>query len=86
MINYTKASEETKRGLDQSRVKEWTKWQRFGASTVATLEQAHELVQQGAEEIGTQWIETDKNEHLRSEGNTSVEPLLKSRLVALGNH
>ena len=41
---------------------------------------------QGAEEIGTQWIEVDKNEHQRNEFEQDIPPLYKSRLVALGNH
>ena len=46
---------------------------------------AEELKAEGAEEIGSQWIETDKNEGLRTETNSEVEMKLKSRLVGRGD-
>ena len=64
--------------MDISREKEWTKWKQYNVATVITAEEALEPISEGAEEIGTQWIETDKNEHLRTSAK-EVEMLLKSR-------
>ena len=87
LINYSKATEEVQVGLNESREVEWSKWIKHGAASVRTQEEAAKMRSAGAEEIGTQWIETDKNEHLRKPGEWNVvPPNLKSRLVALGNH
>ena len=55
-----------------------------------SAQEAARLVMEGAEEIGTQWIEVDRNEKVRVEsrqaGDAKHVPMnLKSRLVALGN-
>ena len=86
LINYNKASDEVKRGLDASRKVEWGKWTKHNAATPVTASEAAMLREQGAEEIGTQWIEVDKNEHQRNEFEHDIPPLYKSRLVALGDH
>ena len=45
-----------------------------------------ELIGEGHSVIPTQWIETDKNEHLKRPGMEHLhEPELKSRLVNMGN-
>ena len=45
-----------------------------------------DLVDSGSEELPTQWIETDKNEYMRSEACVEeIEPNMKSRLVARGD-
>ena len=56
--------------------KDFCEWKVFWAS---------ELVAEGAEEVSTQWIEVDKNEHMRTDVKVYVETNLRSRLVAMGN-
>ena len=43
------------------------------------------LINDGAECIPLQWIDTDKSEHLRRPGGSEVEPLHNARLVARGD-
>jgi len=71
--------------LDASRLKEWDNYLKFGAVKVISKKEAEDLVYSGAEELPTQWIETDKNEFLRNESNPDMDPLMKSRLVARGD-
>ena len=78
------------RGLDEARLAEWKKWQKHSAADVISVQEAARLVMEGAEEIGTQWVEVDRNEKIRVESEQAGEakhvPMnLKSRLVALGN-
>ena len=60
-LNYSRETEEVKKELSATRVAEWNKWQKHGASQEISSEQPKHLRGEGAEEIGTQWIETDKN-------------------------
>ena len=87
LINYAKAAPQIQKELDEARVAEWAKWQKYEAVTVISANEAARLRAEGAEEIGTQWIEIDKNEHLRTSAKnaTTIPRKLKSRLVALGN-
>ena len=60
----------------------------FGSRRAA--QEAARLVVEGADEIGTQWIEVDRNEKVRVESRQAgdakyVSMNLKSRMVALGN-
>ena len=60
------------------------------AADVVLEQEAVQLVAKGVEEIDTQWIEVEKNEHIRvgTERAGGAEPVpmkLKSRLVAVGN-
>ena len=55
-----------------------------------SVQEAARLVSEGAEEIGTQWVEVDRHEKIRIESEQAGEakhvPMnLKSRLVFLGN-
>ena len=55
-----------------------------------SVQEAARLVTEGAEEIGTQWVEVDRNEKIRIESEQAGEskhvPMnLKSRPVARGN-
>ncbi len=84
-LNYNKETTKVQSELDKTRAAEWEKWQKHDAVRVLSHEEARKLREQGAEEIGTQWIETDKNEHLRLPGGPLVDPLYKSRLVARGD-
>ena len=84
LLIYHKQPTAVQRGLDASRQKEWQKWQDFDAAIKLTPEQFDELRNEGHQVIPTQWIETDKNEPLRTKGK-DVEPLYKSRLVVRGD-
>ena len=83
---YSKCDWKTQRGLDGSRANEWKKWESFDAVIHLPDEILRELIGEGHSVIPTQWIETDKNEHLKRPGLEHLhEPRLKSRLVNMGN-
>ena len=87
---FAKEPEHVQRALDETRLAEWKKWQKHSAADVVSVQEAARLVSEGAEEIGTQWVEVDRNEKIRIESEQAGEakhvPMnLKSRLVALGN-
>ena len=87
LINYAKALPDIKTLLNASREKEWQKWLKYNAAEVVSADRAKVMREEGAEEIGTQWIELDKNESVRNDSQHEEVPyLMKSRLVALGNH
>ena len=73
MIIYQKESAEVQRGLDESRAKEWANWVKHCAADVVTKEEADEHIANGAEILGTLWVETDKNEHLNLDQKGSPE-------------
>lgn len=79
------AGDTLKTGLDKARAKEWSKWLQNDAAQVIDEAEADLLKADGAEEIGMQWIEIDKNEHLRVDGSVEIEPELRSRSVSMGN-
>ena len=90
LLQYAKELEHVQRGLDEARLAEWKKWQKHSAADVISVQAAARLVMEGAEEIGTQWVEVDRNEKIRVESEQAGEakhvPMnLKSRPVALGN-
>ena len=90
LLQHAKEPEHVQRGLDEARLAEWKKWQKHSAADVVSVQEAARLVMEGAEEIGTQLIEVDRNEKVRVESEQAGEakhvPMnLKSRLVALGN-
>ena len=75
----------TRRGCPSGRSGRSSRQQMF-----ISVQEAARLVMEGVEEIGTQWIEVDRNEKVRVESEQAGEakhvPMnLKSRLVALGN-
>ena len=58
----------------------------FDAGVIVEGEELDKLLKEGAPEIPTQWIETDKKAHLKRAGQEHLhEPELKSRLVACGH-
>ena len=88
LLQYAKEPEHVQRGLDEARLTESKKWQKHSAAISA--QEAARLVMEGAEEIGTQWVEVDRNEKIRVESEQTGEAKhvsmnLKSRPVALGN-
>ncbi|MDA8584111.1 hypothetical protein N9L68_07740 [bacterium] len=100
VIIYQKGSAEVQRGLDESRANEWATWVNHRAADVVTKEEADEHIANGAEVLGTQWVDTDQNEHFKLDQKGSPEminpfqqsmkseiyvPNDKSRLVARGD-
>ena len=86
LLIYQKLDHAHQKLLDESRLKEWNNYLKLGAVKVISKEEAEQIVYSGdSEELPTQWIETDKNEFLRSESGKEVEPKMKSRLVARGD-
>ena len=59
--------------LDEARLAEWKKWQNHSVADVISAQEAARLVMEGAEEIGTQWIEVDRNEKVRVESEQAGE-------------
>ena len=82
-LNYSQCDEFTRSGLDQARQAEWDKWKQFDAGTIVRGKDLRDLISQGHKIIPTQWIEVDKNSHLKQSGNYKG-PEFKSRLVACG--
>ena len=56
----------------------------FNAGVVLSKAEVDELLAEGVTIQPMQWVETDKNAHLRRDGK-HVAPALKSRLVGCGN-
>ena len=69
----------------KSRAGEWKKWVDYKAGIIITGDMLDELLREGYQEIPTQWVEVDKNEHLRKPGGPPVPPKYKSRLVVRGD-
>ena len=63
-LGYDTCGNVDKKKLDDSRSVEWKKWLDFGASVKIQGQVLHELLGEGHKPIPTQWIDTDKNEHL----------------------
>ena len=70
--------------MRKARLKEWNKFLTLKAVKIISEEEAQASIAEGAECIPLQWIDTDKNEHLRRPGGPEIEPLHKARLVARG--
>ena len=83
-LRYSSSSPEIQAGLRKSRVTEWQKWMQFNAGVVLSKAEVDELLAEGVTIQPMQWVETDKNAHLRRDGK-HVIPDLKSRLVGCGN-
>ena len=83
-FNYFREPEWIRKGIDESRRAEWQKWSRFMAVRPIERAEAEALIREGHPAIDTQWIDTDKNLHLKREGH-SHEVQFKSRLVERGD-
>ena len=83
-LRCSDTSPEIQRGLRKSRVVEWQKWKQFNAGVVLSKKEVDDLLAQGVTIQPMQWVETDKNAHLRRDGKF-IAPDLKSRLVGCGN-
>ena len=67
-------------------LKEWEGYKKFGATWISE-EEAQQYVEQGSEELPSQFIITDKNEHLIAQARNEKERVaiqknIKARLVA----
>ena len=85
LIKYNSADDRIRAKLDLSRSTEWNKWKSFNAAVPIDAAQFQSLTNEGFAATPMQWVETDKNEHLRRENGAYVEEKLKSRLVNCGN-
>ncbi len=83
LIRFDKCSSEMKDALRKARGAEWSKWLDFDAVDNISNSEAERLIAEGHQCIGTQWVETDKNEHLK--GTPAYEMKLKARLVVRGD-
>ena len=84
VFDYQNEDQETRDGLDKSRMTEWNKWMKFMAVQIVSGTALAKLLKEGHKPIPTQWIDNDKNEHLKRPGQKHT-PLFKSRLVARGD-
>ena len=84
VFDFDKCDEKTQNGIIGSRTTEWLKWKKFLAAQVVAGKELQDLLKEGHKPVPTQWIDTDKNEHLKREGQHH-EILHKSRLVARGD-
>ena len=83
-LRYSTSSPEIQAGLRKSRVTEWKKWLQFNAGVLLSMGELAELQAEGVTVQPMQWVETDRNAHLRRDGK-HIDPDLKSRLVGCGN-
>ncbi len=77
------ADPETRRLLDESRRVSWAKFERFAAAVPVLGEEKAKLLSEGHVVIPSQWVDVDKNEHLK--GKPEYTPKMKSRLVSRGS-
>jgi len=82
-IRYEETDAETRRLLDEARRTEWAKFERFAATVPVTGTEKEKLLSEGHVVIPSQWVDVDKNEHLK--GKPDYTPKMKSRLVSCGN-
>ena len=83
-LSFASCDPEVQEGLRKTRVKEWEKWQQFNAGVILSKDEVNKLRDEGVQIHPMQWIETDKNAHLRR-ADKFVPRELKSRLVGCGN-
>ena len=60
-----KCDEKTRNGINGSRTTDWMKWKKFLAAQIVAGKELQELLKEGHKPVPTQWIDTDKNEHLK---------------------
>ena len=82
---FHRQPEDVQLGLRVSRKEEWINWQNFKSGYPIDSKQLKALTGEGYRVIPTQWIEIDKNEHMRRPGGPKVAPKYKSRLVVRGD-
>ena len=79
-LNYQKATPELKKGLDASRQKEWSNWQKYTNMRKITKDEFNEMRRHDStlRIIPTRWVDTDKAE-------AGQPQKLKSRFVVRGD-
>ena len=85
VLNFKRAEGPVREGMLAARQAEWAKWKQFNAAVILSVEESNRLVSEGHQVAGTQWIDTDKNEPLRTKENPDVPPKYKGRLVVRGD-
>ena len=85
VLVYSRLEEAMQKRVDEARIKEWQNYERFGAASCMTRQEAEKLIMEGAEVVPTQWIDVNKHAGLFDEMGNSLEEKLKSRLVARGD-
>ena len=84
-LNFKRAEGAVREGMLAARQAEWAKWKQFNAAVILSVEESNRLLQEGHQVVGTQWIDVDKNEGLRTKENPDIPPKYKGRLVVRGD-
>eukprot|EP00959_Pyramimonas_sp_CCMP1952_P384949 8067884-Pyramimonas_sp.AAC.1 len=82
---YQRESEDVKSSVRLARQDEWENWRKVNAPVPINFVELQNLFDEGYRMVRTQWIEFDKNEHLRGPGGPPVAPQYKGRLVVRGD-
>ena len=79
-LHYEKEQIEVREKLDETRLKEWTNWQKYTNGRWISEDELQQMKSENAKVrvIPTRWVDTDKAE-------VGEEPRLKSRLVVRGD-
>ena len=86
VFDFYKCTPEVQNGIIESRKVEWNKWKGFNAGALVRGEELERLKMEGNVPLPTQWIDTDKDEHLKRPGQEHLHKIKhKSRLVCMGN-
>ena len=85
-LHFPSCTPDVKAALMETRRIEWNKWMKFNAGILLTDEEVRQLTEAGCEIYPMNWVDTDKNPHLRRDNDyVSVPAKYKSRLVGCGN-
>ncbi|CAE7356892.1 RE1 [Symbiodinium natans] len=82
-LNYYDCSPAVQRKIDESRKKEWMKYESFQAAIPVTGKILKDLLDEGHVPLPSKWVDTVKNIH--EQHLESFDPEFKSRMVACGN-
>ena len=64
-LHFASCPPEGQAALRETRRAEWNKWMKFNAGAILTDEEVRQLTEAGCEMYHMQWMEVDKNAHLR---------------------
>ena len=89
LLVYIKTDDETQKLTKEAMSKEWEGYKKFGATWISE-EEAQQYVEQGSEELPSQFIITDKNEHMIAQARNekervAIQKKIKVCLVARGD-
>ena len=76
-IHYESAPPEVQKALQETRQKEWSKFEDFGAVVALTPEQAQELIDEGHQCIPSKWVDVDKAEYKKGR-DPDYKPCIKA--------